>query len=179
MLGSDGNFYGTLQTGGANTFGSAFKLTPDGTLTVLHAFAGGAADGAGPVSLVLASDGNFYGTTLQGGASNQGVAFRMTTAGTVTILHSFAGGAGDGAAASPRGLIQATDGNLYGTTGQGGASNAGVVFRMTPAGDFAVLHPLNGAGDGSDPKAIVQGIDQRLYGVAASAGGSGHGRCSG
>jgi uncharacterized repeat protein (TIGR03803 family) len=95
---------------------------------VAHAFAI-----PGPVSpdnaLMQATDGNFYGTTLRG-ASDGGTIFKMTPAGVVTVVHSFVGGATDGL--WPRGgLIQASDGNLYGTTDAGGATNHGTLFKMT------------------------------------------------
>src|SRR6267378_3149959 len=128
IQGTDGNFYGTTANGGAFSAGTVFQLTPAGTLTVLHEFAGGT-DGAAPVAgLIQAADGNFYGTTSQGGASNAGTVFQLTPAGTLTVLHEFAGGT-DGAA-PVAGLIQAADGNFYGTTTQGGASNAGTVFQL-------------------------------------------------
>src|SRR3984957_1335884 len=100
--------------------------------TVLHTFAGGT-DGAHPsASLIQATDGNFYGTTYIGGGSNLGTVFQMTPAGTVTVLHAFAGGT-DGANPSAS-LIQAIDRNFYGTTTLGGASGHGTVFQMTPSG---------------------------------------------
>ncbi len=89
VQGSDGNFYGTTITGGANSEGTVFKITPGGTLTTLHSFAAGS-DGAAPeAGLVQGSDGNFYGTTYYGGVYNAGTVFEITPGGTLTTLHSF------------------------------------------------------------------------------------------
>ena len=85
---ADGNFYGTTSRGGANGLGTAFRMTPDGAITTLHAFGG--PDGARPLAGVIqATDGNFYGTTLLGGSYGHGTVFTMTPDGTVTILHAF------------------------------------------------------------------------------------------
>src|SRR6185437_13486609 len=112
IQGSDGNFYGTTYNGGSSGLGTVFQVTPTGTETVLHSFAGGS-DGAHPYAAVTqGSDGSIYGTTYQGGTSNLGTVFRVTADGTETVLYSFAGGSGDGA--NPEaGLIQGSDGNFY------------------------------------------------------------------
>jgi uncharacterized repeat protein (TIGR03803 family) len=121
---SDGNFYGTTLEGGIG-WGTVFKMAPDGTLTILHGF--DAFDGLSPEgSLIQATDGNFYGTTFGGGTSGSGTVFQMTPSGTLTVLHSFIGGTDGVTPVAP--LIQAPDGNLYGTTSGGGTSGWGVVF---------------------------------------------------
>ena len=98
IQGTDGDFYGTTSTGGAADAGTVYRMTPTGSVTVLHEFAGGSADGATPLAaLIQAKDGNFYGTTNAGGAANLGTNYRMTPGGSVTILHHFAGGIADGA----------------------------------------------------------------------------------
>jgi len=125
-----GNLYGTTLLGGASGAGVAFKLDPSGKETMLHTFTGGS-DGALPYAgLVRDTTGNLYGTTYAGGASGWGVVFKLDPSGTETVLYSFTGGADGG---SPYGdlIIDAT-GNLYGTTSVGGASNFGVVFKVTP-----------------------------------------------
>jgi uncharacterized repeat protein (TIGR03803 family) len=129
ILGNDGNYYGTASGGGSANDGTVFMITPAGVETVVYSFAGGS-DGATPVAKVLlASDGNFYGTTVSGGTSNAGTIFRLTPQGVESVLYSFTGGS-DGA--RPRGdLVQGSDGALYGTTANGGASINGVVFRLT------------------------------------------------
>jgi uncharacterized repeat protein (TIGR03803 family) len=89
----DGNFYGTtVNGGGTSDLGTVFKMTPGGTVTVLHAFVGGT-DGAYPyAALIQAADGTFYGTTSEGGAVwNSGTVFQMTPSGNVTVLHAFSG----------------------------------------------------------------------------------------
>jgi uncharacterized repeat protein (TIGR03803 family) len=103
-------------------------MTPAGAVTLLHSFAGGATEGQSPYdSMIQGSDGNLYGMTQLGGAVSKGTVFRMTPAGTVTLLHSFAGGTADGQ--GPIGsLVQGSDGNLYGMTQLGGAGSKGTVF---------------------------------------------------
>jgi len=156
IQGTDGNIYGTTITNGGGTCpeqstqclpqpgsGTVFRMTTSGSLTYLHVFNGG--DGAKPYAgLIQATDGNFYGTTNTGGASNAGTIFRMTPNGAVTTLHAFTGGA-DGAHPLFSALLQARDGNFYGTTQFGGGpANAGVAFKMTPGGAFSVLHTFTG-----------------------------------
>ncbi|MGH9206790.1 MAG: choice-of-anchor tandem repeat GloVer-containing protein, partial [Acidimicrobiales bacterium] len=171
---SSGNLYGTTGSGGASNDGVVFKLTPGGTETVLHSFAGGASDGSLPAAgLIADSSGNLYGTTSEGGASNNGVVFKLSPDGTETVLHTFAGGSSDGA--NPRaGLIADSSGNLYGTTGSGGASNDGVVFKLTPGGTETVLHTFMGGGDGAFPLAgLIADSSGNLYGTTESGGGTG------
>ena len=141
VQGSDGDFYGTTFSGGSNFFcpdqvggcGTVFKVTSSGTFTTLLSFTGdnGSAPHAG---LALASDGNFYGTTTAGGSGTNcqyigcGTVFRMTPDGTVSLLRSFNQLDGGDPLAS---VIEASDGNLYGTTMQGGTNNDGTVFRIS------------------------------------------------
>jgi uncharacterized repeat protein (TIGR03803 family) len=144
IKGSDGNFYGTTAQGGANGAGSVFEITPTGTLTTVHSFGNPNSpfiEGYLPEALIQGSDGNFYGTTLQGGASGYGTVFQLTPAGTLTILYSFKGSP-DGSA--PASLIQGSDGNFYGTTRNGGLSWAGTVFELTPGGVESTLYSLHG-----------------------------------
>jgi uncharacterized repeat protein (TIGR03803 family) len=174
IQGSDGNFYGTTYFGGANGLGTVFKVTPGGTETVLYSFAAGN-DGEHPYAGVAqGSDGNFYGTTYQGGTSGLGTVFKITPSGIETVLYSFAGG-GDGA--NPEaGLIQGSDGNFYGTTLQGGAGGLGTVFTITPSGTETVLHAFAGSSDGANPSAnLVQGSDGTLYGSTGAGGTKGFG----
>jgi uncharacterized repeat protein (TIGR03803 family) len=181
VQGTDGDLYGTTAgtfIAGGSGYGTVFKMTPAGTLTTLHTFHH--SDGADPAAgLVLGTDENFYGTTLYGGANGScqfgcGTIFRITSDGVLTTLHSFDGT--DGAYPSGR-LLQATDGNFYGTTQLGGAncrsaggSGCGTIFKLTPAAVFTTLHSFDGS-DGSTPvAALVQGKDDRLYGTTYTGG---------
>ena len=178
--GSDGNFYGLTDEGGTANLGAAYRITPQGVITILHNFGDGTVtnDGTGPsAALIQATDGNFYGTTLSGGANSDGVVFKMTPQGGVTILHSSgdSGTPNDGIGPKAN-LIQAADGNFYSTTSQGGAGNSGTVFKITPQGLITIMHSfLDGsvANDGTDPEAsLLLGKDGNFYGVTNSGGGS-------
>jgi uncharacterized repeat protein (TIGR01451 family) len=226
VLASDGNFYGTTSTGGDDGNGCAqvctgtvFKLTPQGQLTVLHTFVGftnganpesglvegpdgnlygttfiggpggpgcttGTPCGSGVVykisksgtfqklhdfctatpcsdanprgSLVLGRDGYFYGTTVVG-PNGLGVIFRISSTGQYTVIASFTSALG----ASVNGLVQATDGNFYGTAGKG-------VFRVTPAGQLTPLHFFDGV-RGTGQAELIQASDGNLYGAITAA----------
>ena len=141
VQGTDGNLYGEAEFGGENGScgsigcGIIFKMTPQGELTTLYTFCPSSpcTDGSGPHGgLVLATDGNFYGVTSGGGANNRGTVFRITPAGKLTTLHNF--DYTDGWVAQGSGLIQAANGNFYGTTFYGGANGEGTVFEMTASG---------------------------------------------
>jgi uncharacterized repeat protein (TIGR03803 family) len=127
---SAGNLYGTTELGGVSGAGVVFKLDTTGTETVLHSFTG--PGGENPYAgLIADSAGNLYGTTYGGGASGSGVVFKLDTTGTETVLYSFTGGADGGSPVA--GLIRDSAGNLYGTTYEGGTSDAGVVFKLETA----------------------------------------------
>lgn len=125
-----GNLYGTTYRGGLYESGTVFMITKKGLETVLYSFTGGS-DGAAPKSrLVRDKAGNLYGTTTAGGAYGNGTVFELSPSGVETVLYSFGGGV-DGA--TPYGnLVRDAKGNLYGTTWQGGSSNYGTVFKLTP-----------------------------------------------
>ncbi len=172
---TDGNFYGTTGGGGPNGVGTIFKITPGGTEAIVHFFAGTPSDGANPAAaLIQGADGNLYGTSAFGGASNLGTVFRVSLAGATTLLHSFAGGATDGTQPGAA-LIQANDGNFYGTTSNGGPTNGGTVFKITPGGAETVLHYFSFLNSGASiPYAsLIQGGDGNFYGTSGS-GGSGN-----
>jgi len=145
VAGSDGNLYGITPQGGAFGYGTIFQAKRDGTVTTLYHFPGGADDG-NPSALIQASDGNFYGTTTffsnNGFLNNYGSIFKFTLAGTLTTLHTFNGA--DGSYAN--GLVQATDGNLYGITSTGGIDDLGTVYRFsTGLAPFVITVPTSGA----------------------------------
>ena len=166
---TNGDFYGTTQYGGDGYYGSVFKITIAGSLTTLHSFSG--TDGLYPLAgLIQATNGNLYGTTQQGGTSNNclngcGTVFKITPSGTLTTLYSFGLSSDGGLPAA--GLIQATDGNFYGTT-------CGTVFKITPGGKLTTLHSFDCV-DGQAPVALVQGTDGNFYGTASSGGANGYG----
>jgi uncharacterized repeat protein (TIGR03803 family) len=132
VVGPDGDFYGTTMQGGVTRYGTAFKMSPKGKVTVLHQFAGGSADGGYPRGgLTLASDGNFYGTTVQGGANdpsgNAGTLFRLSSSGDFSIVVNSGGPSNLYPNASQAAPTQASDGLLYGTTSGGGQYNLGTI----------------------------------------------------
>lgn len=175
VQGIDGNLYGTTFGGGAHGSGTVFKMTPAGIVTTLYSFCSltSCADGLGPYGgLVLASDGNFYGTTFQGGAADSisGTIFRITPAGKLTTLHSFDGTDGAGPFAP---LIQAGNGVLYGLTQNGGPGNAGTFFRITLSGALTTLFNFAGSTYLTGP--LVQGRDGNFYGTSELGGTSGYG----
>ncbi len=136
-----GVFFGTTTSGGANDLGTLFQVTSAGDLTVLHDF-GADTDGASPYSgLLLASDGNFYGTTFDGGLYGKGTVYRLDSEGTLTLAHEFTTSEGTNPFSA---LIEATDGNLYGTTYFGGAApNSGTVYRLVfPGGDAPIVESI-------------------------------------
>jgi uncharacterized repeat protein (TIGR03803 family) len=163
---ADGTFYGTTSAGGAQGYGTVFEITAGGTLTTLHSFQG--TDGAVPkAALVQAADGTFYGTTTRGGANGgqDGTVFTITQSGTLATLYSFQSPAG----ATPSGLVQATDGNFYGTTFLGGDGGKGSVFSITPSGVLTTLHAFEGAMEGFEPyDAPLQATDGTFYGTTYS-----------
>lgn len=155
----------------------AAALTQAQTVGTVYNFAGGTTSGQYPwyVTLVQGTSGALYGMTYAGGTKGLGTFFSVTTTGTQTLLHSFAGGANDGA--NPTGgLTLGTDGNFYGTTQQGGSKSSGVVFKMTPSGTITILHTLNGSTDGSFPWGPpIEGSDGNFYGTASGGGNKGSG----
>jgi uncharacterized repeat protein (TIGR03803 family) len=188
LLDAQGDLYGTSSSGveGVN-HGAVFKITPDGKLTVLYQFAGGF-DGASPIGgLISDADGNLYGTTAGGGVgcdgNGCGTVFKVTPKGKETVLHAFTGG-NDGA--EPAGeLVADADGNLYGTTQQGGSvacdgDGCGTVFKLTPAGQETVLYAFpSGGHSGVWPQGhLVIDAEGNLYGTTRE-GGDYHAWCSG
>jgi uncharacterized repeat protein (TIGR03803 family) len=182
--GTDGNYYGTTAYGGALLDGTVFRITPDGALTTLISF--NKINGAYPAA-------NLYGTTGNGGVAqfctNQGgcgTVFKITPGGTLTTLYNFCSvsDCADGAyPAAP--LMQADDGDFYGTAGNGGTgktcmqkSGCGTIFKMTPGGTLTTLYSfcatgLKGCPDGSYPTAgLVQSIDRSFYGTTQDGGAS-------
>ena len=174
VQGSDGNFYGTTIRGGTNNYGAVFRISPSGSYTNLYSFGGFPTDGSIPNGLVQGSDGNFYGTTGDGGTNfcNCGTVFRISPSGTKTNLYSFGSHLSDGVRPST-GLVQGSDGNFYGTTIRGGTNNYGTVFRISPSGSYTNLYSFVG----SPPNGLVQGSDGFFYGTAFYGGTSTNCNC--
>jgi uncharacterized repeat protein (TIGR03803 family) len=188
VQGTDGNFYGTTYGGGAEPrVGTVFKITPGGALTTLYSFCAQAncTDGQQPYAgLVRGSDGNFYGTTLEGGSNTGcslgsgtcGTVFRITPGGALTTLYSFCAQHGCTDGGNPyAGLVQASDGNFYGTTFGRGVNGYGTVFKITPAGALTSLYSFcsqTNCADGEYPQSgLVQASDGNFYGTTPEGGG--------
>ena len=192
---TDGNFYGTTQTGGAHPNsdgggGTVFKITPSGVLTVLYSFCShsNCTDGEAPFGGVIqAADGDLYGTTSAGGPVTKacppapagcGTVFKITTAGAFTSLHDFHFGTDPEAD-----VVQASDGNFYGTTGLGGGGKqcspdgsrgCGTVYKMKPGGLTTTLYSFctrSGCPDGATPVSpLLQATDGNFYSTARGGG---------
>ena len=188
---SNGKFYGTTQTGGANKnsacavegCGTVFEFSGSGAPTTLYSFCAksGCADGQSPNgALIIGTDGNLYGTTLAGGnSSNDGTVFKITTTGKLTTLHSFCPETGCADGEVPfAGLVQATDGNLYGTTVSGGLGQ-GTIFKITTSGTLTTLYDFcqkTDCADGQGPNGgLIQGTNGDFYGTTFYGGAHGYG----
>jgi uncharacterized repeat protein (TIGR03803 family) len=173
--GADGNFYGTTGYGGANNFGTVFRITPAGVFSTLYSFCAqtNCADGEAPGALTLGNAGNLYGTTSVGGAKGNGTVFRITPTGALTTLHSFCSEEGCADGWQPTSLIQGIDGNFYGTTNTGGANNGGTAFRLTPAGVLTPLYSFCSASncaDGKGPNTMGEDSNGNFYGTTIAGG---------
>jgi uncharacterized repeat protein (TIGR03803 family) len=183
---TNGNFYGTTEAGGGNSCdcGTVFQITPSGTLTTLHVFTD-TPDGNGPFgALIQATNGNLYGATSFGGAHHQGSLFEITASGTLTMLYSFCSQSGCADGHEPfAGVIQAPDGDFYGTTYLGGIGNHlashGVLYKITPSGTLTTLYTFcsqSGCTDGSNPNVgVVQAGNGNFYGTTVLGGTNGYG----
>jgi uncharacterized repeat protein (TIGR03803 family) len=183
---TNGDLYGTTYGGGTNPCpspgcGTIFKITPNGTLTTVYSFCSlsGCTDGANPGgALVQAANGDFYGTTLSGGASDNGTVFKISPSGTLTTVYSFCSQAACTDGATPgAALVQAANGEFYSTTAAGGANGEGTVFKITPGGALATLYSFcsqSGCIDGKEPYAgLVHANNGDFYGTAWMGGANG------
>ncbi len=178
-LGSNGDLYGTSWGGGNAYKGTVYRIDPETReIEVLHHFVGGAVDGQNPYGNVIeGTDGVLYGTTVQGGTANYGTLYKLNPDGTgFAILRSFVSTSGGGYFPYG-GLIQGSDGVLYGTTAVGGTAGFGLVFQINRnGGSYKVLRNFLGGNDGAQPYAgVVEASDGLLYGVTAYGGGSDRG----
>ena len=189
VLGSDGNFYGGANASAPTNNGTLFVVTPTGKFTTLHQLRG-TSDGNNPIGLVAANDGNFYGTTSSGGTGAHctsfdicGTVFKLTPGGQFTTLYNFCSqpNCTDGSGPDFSGLIQGSDGDFYGTTDLGGANSnsnicpnsCGVIFKITPAGQFTVLYNFcsqANCADGNGRGTLMQATDGKFYGASDLGG---------
>ena len=164
-----GNLYGTASAGGAANQGVVYKVDSSGNETVLYNFTGGADGGVPFGGVVLDSAQNLYGTTSAGGSHRLGVIYKLDPRGNQTVLHAFTGG--EDGSVPYAGLVIDANGNLYGTTYQGGTYKVGVVFQLTPSGTLNVLHSFMGGADGSNPSAgVFRDPAGNLYGTTVYGG---------
>jgi len=172
-LGNDGNLYGTTFWS-FSTDGTFFRITTNGALTVLYSNFFGPTGENPYTPLTLGNDGYFYGTTWYGGNNGLGIAFKVSTSGAFTALASFSG-------SEPNSLVQANDGNFYGTVAGGGLTNntyprgAGIVFRMTPSGSMTTLATFNGINGAYPSAGLTVGNDGYLYGTTSGGGSNNYG----
>ncbi len=181
---TDGNLYGTTSFGGANgVYGTVFKITPNGKLTTLYNFCSksGCTDGDSPsAGVIQATNGVLYGITNLGGAFGDGTVFKITPSGKLTTLYSFCSQSGCTDGSKPwAGLVQATNGDLYGTTTLGGAQGDGTVFKITPSGKLTTLYSFcsqSECTDGKSPQGkLIEATDGNLYGSTFNDGANGFG----
>jgi uncharacterized repeat protein (TIGR03803 family) len=180
VQGLDGSLYGTTSFGGPNGGGTVFRITPEGTLTTLYNFC--VSDGCNVAhgqypegGVVQGNDGNIYGTTEYGGANAiWGTVFKITRNTRLRTLYSFCPLPGCSDGSDPvAGLVQATNGNFYGTT-SGGGNGWGTVFSITSGGTFTNVYAfcaLPSCADGGEPLAgLTEGTDGNLYGTTSRYG---------
>ena len=165
-----GLFYGTLRFGGPNSAGTVYSLSESGDFELIHAF-DGEANGQFPYSGVVAhTDGNLYGTTINGGTNGDGIIYRITSEGEFEKLHDFFGFFDGG---SPEaGLVEGPDGLLYGLTTEGGNSNVGTLYQFDPEfSSFIVLHQFDTSTDGASPVGdLLLHSDGSFYGTTTEDG---------
>ncbi|HET6275361.1 MAG TPA: choice-of-anchor tandem repeat GloVer-containing protein [Candidatus Cybelea sp.] len=174
----NGLLYGTTTAGGSQYAsrdigdGVVFSITPTGTENILYSFPYGGSQGCCPNAGLVNINGTLYGTAAGGGPNGGGIAFSITTGGTLTDLHDFGKGS-DGS--GPTGPPIDVKGVLYGTTSGGGAYRKGTVYRMTLSGSEKVLHSFGDGSDGATPIAGVTALKETLYGTTSGGGANGNG----
>lgn len=173
---TDGNIYAVASTGGEAGYGSVLRITPTGTATAIHSFAGSSTEASQAYAGVIqANDGALYGTSYLGGANNLGTVYRVSLAGEYTNLFSFTNKS-QGGFFPYTGLVQEpASGELFGTTLRGGTNDAGTVFKITTAGVLTSLASFDRV-NGENPEGrLVLGPDGALYGTTLIGGDSNRG----
>ncbi|HLY05643.1 MAG TPA: choice-of-anchor tandem repeat GloVer-containing protein [Rhizomicrobium sp.] len=182
LLERNGQFYGTTNYGGgAPNAGIVFRMAKGGTPVPIYTFSGGSDGANSNATLIADRKGNLYGTTQRGGSTGCsssygpgcGVVFRLSPKGKETVLHTFMGGV-DGIWPQS-GVVADADGNLYGTTWEGGSTlytyGCGTVYRITPESEESVLHAFRCGKDGSAPYAsLLVDAKGNVYGTATHGG---------
>jgi len=169
VMDKSGNLFGTAPLGGPHRYGTAFRLAPDGTYSILHAFDGGADGGFVYQGLLLTGRGDLYGGSVGGGGNGGGDVYKIAADGTFSIVHTFAGLDGFGVDAP---LVKDHQGNLYGTTFKGGTTfNGGTVFKIATDGTESVLYDFSGGSDGQFPNSAPTVDDAgNFYGTTVQGG---------
>ncbi len=184
LIALDGSFYGTTQYGGTNTAfcttgcGTLFELRANRAKEIIHSFkySPASSDGAYPAAGPTALGTQLYGTTLGGGKASNGTVFKASlSTGAEKVLHSFSCCAKNADGAYPVARLIRVNGNLYGTTDEGGTHDKGTAFKITAAGVETVLHDFTGKPDGAQPKASLFFMDGSLYGTTAAGGSTSEG----
>ncbi len=184
VQGSDGNFYGTTELGGAKNEGTVFRISPSGSLTTIWTFDWDSTeyDGLQPkAGLVQGSDGYLYGTAYGGGTNDGGgTVFQISIGGSLTVVRPFSGGSGSNpndAQGPQAGLVQGNDGYFYGTTTIGGTYNGGAIYRIDSTGSsYGILYSFTNKPSQAIPRAgLMQDSDGNFYGTTASGGTNGYG----
>ncbi len=176
----DGNLFGTTVLGGLRSYtssaglGVVFRIDGNGEMTILHRF--DSINGANPIPSLTsyAGGGAFFGETSQGGTKNKGTVFKLTPQGGVTSLYSFCSKPNCFDGYVPyAGLVQATDGNFYGTTSQGGSTAQGTAFSITPEGVLTTLYSFDLYGGAFPFGGLLQDTNGAFYGTTSVAGNGG------
>ncbi|HEX4086522.1 MAG TPA: choice-of-anchor tandem repeat GloVer-containing protein [Chthoniobacteraceae bacterium] len=175
VTGSDGALYGATTTSGSG-YGTIYRIGASGSESTVYTFGNGSDGGTPRSQLFLGNDGGLVGTTLTGGTAGAGTVFEVVTTtgslgttGSLTTLYSFTGGNDGGEPYG--GVIQAANGNFYGTTETDGTYGYGTVYELTSSGTLSTLYSFTGGADGGNPYAgLVQGLDGALYGVTLTGG---------
>jgi len=169
-----GEFYGTTANGGTNDYGTVFKISASGAEHVLYSFKN-EPDGQNPPGALVALGGAFYSTTQFGGKYGFGAVFKITASGAEKVIYNFNVNASPSDGVNPVGDLVAVNNALYGTTINGGPSNHGTIFKVSPSGVEHVVYDFKGNPDGASPYAGLINVNGTLYGTTLYGGASDHG----